>query len=306
MKYINYFRIIFQRINEYFLYKNRRKIKINKLGFKQKIMNSKEYQPIFFLSTGRTGTEFFTKLLNKSHKVQVFHSPSNLFCNAQAELIEQGKISYEMYIKYRFSDERTNKLIAQIFMASREELLYKTYLHEKVYIETNNRITFLAPAIKSTCPNAKFVYLHRHPGEFIRSGIRRGYYKSTSIHETGRLCPTEEDSHFNNWKTFSDIEKIGWLWNETNEFIENYLLTLREDDYFKFNFNDLTEKNINSLLNFLNIDDIDQQIISDNISNPTNIQKSGVFPEYSQWKKEDKEKVISICGELSLKYGYSL
>ena len=306
MKYIKYLKIVLLRLNEVILYKNIRKLKTSELEFKKTIIQDENYSPVFFLSTGRTGTEFFTQLLNKSKKIKVFHSPSSLFCNSQSELIEQGKIVYEMYMKYGFNDERTNKLVAQIMMASREDLLYKTYLHKKVYIETNNRITFFAPAIKLMFPNAKFVYLHRHPGEFIRSGIRRGYYKSNSVHESGRLSPLENTMYFNSWKKFDKIEKIGWLWNETNTFIDNYLSTLNDSDYFRFNFNDLTGTNIRNLLNFLKIDDINQKIIDDSILKPTNIQKSGLYPKYNQWIKEDKEKVISTCGELSLKYGYTL
>lgn len=306
MKYINYCKILLLRINEYFLFKNKRQLKINELNFKRKVINTEEYRPIFFLSTGRTGTEFFTKLLNNSDKVQVFHSPSNLFCNEQSELIEQGKIAYEMYMQYGFNDERTNKLVSQIFMASRESLLYKTYLHKKVYIETNNRITFLAPALKYIFPNAKFIYLHRHPAEFIRSGIRRKYYESNSIHELGRLVPLNETKYFNNWSKLDNIQKVAWLWSETNSFIDNFLSTLNSNDYFRFDFNQLTLNNIQNLLSFLEIEDINDPLINSLIKKPINIQKFGSFPKYKAWKQNDKNKVIDLCGKLSLKYGYSL
>jgi hypothetical protein len=306
MSYINYFKILIKRINEYFLYKNTRQIKSNELEFMKNIVNSEGYQPVFFLSTGRTGTEFFTKLLSKSKKVQIFHSPSNLFCNAQSELIEQGKTAYEMYIKYGFEDERTNKLVSQAFLAAREQLLFTTYLHNKVYIETNNRITFLAPAIKSIFPNAKFVFLYRHPGEFIRSGKRRNYYKSNSMHELGRLEPIENTQYYKAWSSFDDIKKIAWLWNETNTYIDDFLLTLNNDNYFKFNFNKLNDENIENLLEFLNIKDINKNEINKSLTIPVNVQKSGSFPKYTEWKLEDKDKVIEICKELSLKYGYKL
>ncbi len=306
MKYINYFKILLLRINEYFLFKNKRQLKTDELEFKKKIINSEEYRPVFFLSTGRTGTEFFTKLLSNSEKVQVFHSPSNLFCNAQSELIEQGKVAYEMYMKYGFNDERTNKLVSQIFMASREKLLYTTYLHNKTYIETNNRIVFLAPALKYIFPNVKFVYLHRHPGEFIRSGIRRKYYKSNSIHELGRLIPLDGTKYFTQWLKFDDIQKIAWLWSETNSFIDDFLSTLDNSDLFRFDFNRLTENNIKNLLNFLAIEDIDSEVIGNSINRPINIQKVGAFPKYKEWDQMDKDKVVNLCGELSLQYGYKL
>ncbi len=302
----NHIKELYKRLNEFIIYKNTRQVKTSELKFKIDTIKKEDYAPVFFLSTGRTGTEFFTRLLNNSDRVKVFHSPSSLLCNAQSELIQQGHVAYEMYNKFGFDDERTNKLASQLFMASREDLLYKTYLHDKVYVETNNRITFLAPAIKYMLPNAKFVHLYRHPGEFVRSGVRRGYYRSNSIHETGRLAPLEKSDYFNKWSSFDDVQKIAWLWNETNSFIDNYLHTLDQSDYCQFDFNDLSVEKVHHLLNFLNIDDISKKTISSSISRPTNTQRTGSFPEYKEWKEADKTKLKDICGELSFKYGYEL
>ena len=301
-----YIKIVLSNLAEFITYKNIRKNKISKLEFRRDIVENKYYTPIFFLSTGRTGTAFFTNLLNKSNKVKVFHSPSSLFYNAQSELIEQGRVAYETYKQVGFNNELANRLLSQVFIATREDLLYKTYLHNKVYIETNNRITFLAPAIKYLIPNAKFVHLYRHPGEFIRSGIRRKYYKSNSEHELGRLVPQKGDKYFDSWKNFDDIQKIAWLWNETNFFIEEYLQNIDSKGYLQFNFNDLTVNSINNLLKFLNINDIEERTIENSIVKPVNEQKRGTFPSYNEWKKEDKEKVVEICGELSQKYGFEL
>jgi len=227
-------------------------------------------------------------------------------CATKSELIEQGRVAYEIYKQVGFNDDIFNNLLSQIFLAAREDLLYKTYLHNKLYIETNNRITFLAPAIKYLIPNAKFVHLYRHPGEFIRSGIRRGYYKSNSEHELGRLVPQKGDKYFDSWESFDDIQRIAWLWNETNSFIEKYLQSIDTRDYLQFNFNNLTIDNINKLLKFINIDDISEATIKDFIVKPINVQNTGTFPSYNEWKKEDKEKVIEIYGELSQKYGFEL
>jgi len=301
-----YMKTVFNRFTEYIIYYNFRQNKINKLDFRRSVVENKHYTPVFFLSTGRAGTAFFTKLLNKSSKVKVFHSPSSLFCNAQSELIEQGRVAYETYKQVGFNDDLSNILLSQVFIAVREDLLYKTYLHKKLYIETNNRITFLAPAIKYLIPNAKFVHLYRHPGEFIRSGIRREYYKSNSEHELGRLVPQRGDKYFDSWESFDDIQRIAWLWKGTNSFIEEYLQGIDSKDYLQFNFNNLTIDNISKLLKFINIDDISEATVEDSIVKPVNAQKRGTFPSYNKWGKEDKEKVVEICGELSQKYGFEL
>lgn len=303
---INYLKIALNRLNEFILYGNTRQNRLTEYKFKTEIIQSKEFAPIFFLSTGRTGTQLFTELLEHSKKTKVFHSPSSLFCNAQSELIEEGKVSYEMYKEYGLEDEIINKLVSQVVMASREDLLYKTYLHNRVYIETNNRITFLAPALKKIFPHAKFVHLHRHPGEFIRSGIRRKYYVSEDTHQIGMIKPIKEDPYFDMWDNMDNIEKVAWLWNETNSFVDNYLKTIHKEDYLQFNFNELSVENIRKLLDFLEIDDIPLNTIKSAIDTPVNIQKKGSFDKYDKWTDKDKDKVKKICNELSAKYGYRL
>lgn len=300
----NYLRLVHKKLYELCLFKNKRVHRISLVEFKEKV--APKYAPIFFLSTGRTGTEFFTHLLNTSKELQVFHSPSNLLYPPQSELIEQGKFIYEKIQHYGFKDKEVLAFASQIFLASREDLLYKTYTYNKRYVETNNRITFFAPAIMEIFPNAKFVHLYRHPAEFIRSGIRRKYYvNNKSVHELGRLTPTMHTQYNNNWRTFDSIQKIAWLWSETNSFVEDFFKTIDQEKYYQFNFNNLNVDEVEKLLSFLNIK-IDRKKIQKAIDKPVNIQTTGDFPKYDKWKQVDKDKVVDICGELSHQYGYKL
>jgi len=305
---IRYLKFFCDRTVEFFYFHNFRQTKIEKLDFYREILPRQEYVPIFFLSTGRTGTKFFSLLMSKSKKVIVNHAPSQLFYFTQAELIQQGRAAYEIYMQKGFDDENINKLVSQIFLAAREDFLYKSYLHKKVYIETNNRITFLAPGLKYLFPKAKFVHLYRHPGEFIRSGIRRKYYdpSNKNEHELGRLLPLKGTKYYNLWNSFDYIQRVAWLWNETNLFVEKFLETLDSTQYRQLNFNNLTVKKVKNILEFLDINEIDEEAIEKAIKKPVNVQKRGSFPHYRDWSKEDKDKVREICGDLAKKYGYEL
>ncbi len=283
------------------MFQSPRKKKADFRDFKTNEIKSSDYQPVFFLSTGRTGTKFFTELLSHSKNVCVFHSP-------QPEFIEQGKIAYEAYqlLGQSDRDKTLNELISQIFVVGREELLFKTYLRNQRYMETNNRITFLAPAIKYYIPNAKFVHLHRHPGEFIRSGLRRGWYSGDLSHDKGRVEPTSNSSNFNEWNNFDSVEKIAWLWNETNQFINDFLAQLNQDDYFVFNFNELNREHVSQLLQFLDIDEIEDETIGRLLPQKVNEQKTGSIDEYLNWEEAEKEKVRRICQKLADEYNYLL
>lgn len=290
---------VIERILEFKNYSNTRVQSISLGEFKEEILSAFGYQPVFFLSTGRTGTQLFANLLNKCKEIKTFHSP-------KPELISQSKHAYKVYAEKDYSfDGKTNDSFAQVFLTSREELLYKTYLHGFRYIETNNRISFFAPAIKHLIPNAKFIYVYRHPGEFIRSGIRRNWYSGKHPHDHGRIDPTKLSPHYSKWADYDLIQKISWLWNESNDFIERFLDGIPSDDYIKINFNELNAEAINILLSFLNIN-LGDSLIRKLIVRPVNVQKKGSFPKYEQWSEKDREKVKDICGDLASKYGYNL
>jgi hypothetical protein len=257
------------------------------------------FQPIFILSTGRTGTKLISNLLKKDDRNVVFHSPN-------PELIEQGKVVYN-FSKERDSAVKNKSEILEfeIFKTAREFLLAKSIKYDKRYIEANNRITFFAPLIKKYIPNAKFIHLYRHPGEFVRSGIRRKWYTGGHDHDTGRICPTINSPEYADWGRFDSLQKISWLWKETNSFIEEFLASLKNTDFIQINFNELSIDNINEILRFTN-SSVSKGNIKKILKYPVNSQSSGYFPKYENWNEEDKTKMKDICSKLALKYKYDL
>jgi hypothetical protein len=102
------------------------------------------------------------------------------------------------------------------FLAGRYEAIRDYQLSGLRYVETNNRLTFFAPAIAELFPKAKFIHLVRHPSSFISSGMQRKWYTGQSITDEGRISPPES------LNLMSRSDKIAWLWNTTNEYIENF------------------------------------------------------------------------------------
>ncbi len=258
-------------------------------------LNKHIQNPVFFLSTGRCGTKWFSDLLTHHKELFVLHNPV-------PSLAIQSKLSYELFKKKSLDDTITD-LLKEIFFVGREQYLRYSYKTNKRYIETNNYITFFAPLLIELFPDAKFVHLYRHPGEYVRSAIRRNYYTDNNPDDLKRIIPLDnpEKKH---WENFSQLEKTAWLWNETNLFIEQFK-EKNPGKVFDFNFNELTEQNISSLLQFLDIE-IKNTIVSKSLAVKSNIQKEGSFPKYENWNEVKKQELISICKKLSAKYNYKL
>lgn len=253
--------------------------------------------PVFFLSTGRCGTNWFTVLLSNDNSLKVFHEP-------KPNLGVQGRIAYELYTRSDFHPgESEASLLREIVLTGREQYLRYSYKSQRRFVETNNQISFLAPAISEIFPGAKFIHLNRHPGEFVRSAMRRNFYNTTD--DIKRIVPVETDPAHEQWNNFSPIEKNSWLWTATNTFIEKFKSTLPAENHYYFDFNKLDEDNIHNLCAFLNVD-IDKNRIRKMLRQPVNAQQSGQVKGYSNWSNEEKSALHRICGGLASAYNYQL
>jgi hypothetical protein len=249
--------------------------------------------PIFFLSTGRCGTMWFSELLEKDNTLMVLHNP-------KPALAHQSKIAYEILSKDKITSNELD-LLKENFLASREQLLRYSYKTQKRYVETNNYISFFAPILKLVFPDAKFVHLYRHPGQFVRSGIRRNYFTEGNHDDLKRIHPLSCDQK-EKWIAFNRIQKTSWLWEETNHFIEKFKAQNKES-CFSFNFNELNLENIIDLLDFLEIS-IPVHEIKKALSKNYNIQKTGSFQSYESWDEQMKEDLKDICEDLMKQYNY--
>jgi hypothetical protein len=145
---------------------------------------------------------------------------------ALPEMLYTGKLAY--------ADPSNIEFTKGAFMAGRYEAIRDCQLQNLRYVETNNRLTFFAPAMAALFPNAKFIHLLRHPDSFVSSGIQRNWYTGKTITDEGRIAPAKNSG------IERQQDKIAWLWNATNSFIEDFkegagkdrTLTVRSEDLF--------------------------------------------------------------------------
>lgn len=210
-------------------------------------------EPIFVLSTGRVGTMLLTKLFNLKKGLHIEHE-------ALPEMLLAGKTAYES------NDISFSK---GAFMAGRYENIRDYHLKSLRYVETNNRLTFFAPAIAELFPKAKFIHLVRHPDSFISSGMQRNWYTGKSITDEGRIAPPES------LNITEQENKIAWLWNATNEFIEQFKKNTSKDRIYTLQSEKLftnTEEAV-KLMNWLNLN-IKPELVKNIIDKPINQSKN--------------------------------
>lgn len=247
-------------------------------------------EALFVLSTGRCGTDFLHYLLKPVTQMDVHHE-------AEPKMAIASRFLYQNNINHRGGEVA--------FIGARYNAIQDAYLFNKIYVETNNRLTFFAPYIESLMPNAKFMHLVRHPGDFISSGMKRGYYKNDKIVDYSKIRPRESSIFQQEWDSYSRLQKIAWLWHETNLFIEDFkqkhphkVLTIKSEQLF-----DQPGEVGMKLLRYMGINDpVDFKVDL----GPKNEQRTGSFPKYKDWSTEQKQQIQTLVQELAQKYNYQL
>lgn len=185
---------------------------------------------VFVLSTGRTGTQTLTKLLSLSPEVHAEHE-------AVPQLV---KASFDAYMETGRPD--WTPTWQRVALAARDDLILNATRAGKVYFESNYRLTYLAPALTTAFPASRFLFLHRDPHAVIRSGMRRGYYRSPfEAWNFARIRPRPSDPDHGRWDDLSQLEKNAWRWAHANAFAADVFeqlpahrrLELRSADLFE-------------------------------------------------------------------------
>ena len=250
---------------------------------------------VFVLTTGRTGTNTLAELLDIYPCIDAYHEPHpNLLKERQAAFHEV----YTNPDKY-----------ARIFARARAGLMARSSLRNTLYAETSPRLTFFAPVISQLCPNARFIHLVRHPGDVVRSGMRRKWYEKKGRSERYRIIPSRDDPFHQEWETASAFEKNCWQWNAYNSFALRFrstvpnerVLLLRAEDLFHGKTSTLQQ-----LFDFLGVECPSQNLLDKVLNVKMNRQTEGLFPAYDEWADHQYDRLFSIAGDTMAKLGYSI
>ncbi len=260
-----------------------------------------QYSPIFVLSAGRSGSKFIHNIFSHCSDIQSYH---------------EAFPTLQYYSNFAFQNQNQPSVLNKMFEASRMELILNTYNDGKIFAESNQCLVFFSNAILSAFKNAKFIHLIRHPGDFVRSAIMKGWHKNDSIWEAGRIRHKDSET----WQKFNQIEKLAWVWSETNKYISTFLnacllghslsVKLEELIHNQHVFTDIisfagsrTTFDQNEIIELqkkrVNALEIHQ-------SEPPNMHKLSFYPKFNDWPEKDKQSVRNFVEPLASQYGYVL
>ncbi|HLC17243.1 MAG TPA: sulfotransferase [Thermodesulfovibrionia bacterium] len=248
---------------------------------------------VFVLSTGRTGTKTLANLLSLSPDIAAFHEP----------VPKLVKASFDAFMQ---ADKSLAEHWGSLVMYARDDYIFNANLHGKLYIETNNRLTYLASALARAFPDSRFIHLHRNPFEVIYSALRRQWYENHPW-DFARIMPRQGDPFAESWNTMTALEKNAWYWAKVNELIIAFFQSL--PDWRKFTLPSellfkTDKQTIDALFEFIGAQIPQAMQIQQVISTKLNAQ--GGAPSLKTWTEQERETVKRITQKIAFQLGYEL
>ncbi len=249
---------------------------------------------VFVLSTGRVGTTTLASLFELATNVFAYHEPS-------PELVGLSTLAYEYA-----NETAAREILRESFVTMRKSLFNYSLSCNKGYVETGPYPTFLAPIILEAVPNARFIHLIRDPKDVIKSGMKRKWYAGHAEDRT-RIIPLADTDASRQWPTCTPIQKIAWLWTETNKWIQEFCDLLPSDRALLIYAEDVfahDTETIEKLFGFISAPLPSNRKIARVLGQKLNAQKTGSFPASDSWKSELAPEFMVNFYKTAQDFGY--
>lgn len=172
------------------------------------------------------------------------------------------------------------------------------------YAESSPRMTFFAPVIYPLLPNSRFLFVHRHPGEVVRSGMRRGWYEGHAA-DPARIVPTDAEMPASEWLSLTSFQKICWYWDTYIRFSREFVRSVGTDRVFELDATKLFDGSaVGELFVFLGLGSPNDGKVKEVLSTTENAQTEREFPRYRDWTPEMRADLVRFAGESMRALGY--
>lgn len=218
--------------------------------------------PIFILSTGRTGTQFFEDYINQTS--------NNAICKHEPRPSWRFKFLSNMYLNNMISD----KTVTNIYLFSRRSLF--EHIHNLIYIESSNFIFGCIKAFNEYYNNIKIIHIVRHPVTYIESHLNHGFWEG---HKKlfAKYVPLWLEN-VSPKDPRNPIHILSERWNYVNKQISSYRET---NKYIVIKFEDLFSKNrklasetLNGIRKFCSIPPVDISVNIKWLEKPKNYSRN--------------------------------
>ncbi len=235
----------------------------------------------FVVSTGRTGTDFFTALFNEMvDNAWSLHEPSPAFRARSYELVGR---KHSLYEKYYFS-------------------LPRKWRHRKReedwYVETNYHLFAAIPLIRDAFTNQRIIHIIRDGRKVVTSWLNK-YRYITNNHITP--FHIHGDSARDKWQSWNALQKLSWYWKTVNETVEaqNPDFWLSFENIFQPPHTDLFK-----LLEGLPGIGYNSEKVKAMAGKKVNKTHQNFFPDYEEWPDHWKNQFWEIAGDAMKRFGY--
>ncbi len=266
---------------------------------KSLFFDGERFPCVFVLSSGRVGSDTLAHLFSLSRRAFVYHEP-------KPELFALSRLAYELSEEIE-CDPAARRAFQEGFLTARRDLFKDAIFGGRGYIETGPDVTFLASVIRDAVPAARFIHLVRAPEPFIRSGMRRHWYMGAD-YDRVRILPRPGSEIAARWEGMTQLQRIAWLWTETNTWILNFTAGLPPEQALLVHSEDLFQgraETIAAMFALFGGQEPAPGRLARVLKAQHNAQTRGSFPDPSNWDDSMKAEIREITGSVAERIGYT-
>jgi hypothetical protein len=186
-------------------------------------------------------------------------------------------------------------------------LLNASLIASHGYAETSPQVTFSVPIILNALPHARFIHLLREPKDVVASGVRRKWYTG-HVNDQWRITPKPGTPFQAIWEKMGQVEKLLWLWAETNQWIMDFGSGLNQDHFLTVRSEDLfagEEPTIRTLYSFIGLETPRQARVKAVLRKQINAQRSGTFDRPADWADAVRPELAEFVANVAAALGYT-
>lgn len=267
----------------------------------------KNIDPVFIVSSGRSGTFALVDVLKQNDDIQVYHE--FLF-----ELILKNAVLYKMEL---VDSDTIKSLLQETYSAS------MFYSRKKKWVDCSNALPWIISPLAEMFPAAKFIHLIRDGRKVVSSFYNKfssvmyedgcvsdmldwldnkGDYPSPPAEKRyWRPIPVYNKEIYEKFLKYDQFQRLCYYWSELNEHTETALEKISEAQRITVKFEDLLIVG-NEQKRFCEFMDIEyNKDTFAGFSRPVNVHE----PKNYILSKDQLNKFREICWPTMEKYGYA-